>query len=51
LINKFRNKYGVTLASGEHSLDQLIQNEVSKMLKQDAAIGQRELNEIDRAIS
>ena len=49
LINKFRTKYNITLGS-ERQLDQIIEKEVSKVLKQEAAIGQKELNEINKAI-
>lgn len=49
LINKFRNKYSVNVQS-EGGLDSCIQKEVSRIVRQEAPVGERELNEVDRII-
>ena len=49
LINKFRNKYHVNV-SQERDLDAIIAKEVSRVVKQDAPVGERELNQVDRTI-
>jgi len=48
LINKFRNKYSVK--QQERDLDACIVKEVTRIVKQDAPVGERELNEVDRTI-
>ena len=50
LINKFRNKYNVNVQT-EREIDSVINKEVSKIVKQQAPVGERELNEVDRCIS
>lgn len=50
LINKFRNKYNVN-TSTERDLDAKIGKEVSRVVMQDAPVGERELNEVDKVIS
>jgi hypothetical protein len=49
LINKFRNKYSVSVQN-EQGLDAVIQKEVARIVKQEAPVGERELNEVDRII-
>lgn len=50
LINKFRNKYNVN-TSTERDLDAKIGKEVQRVVMQDAPVGERELNEVDKLIS
>jgi hypothetical protein len=50
LINKFRNKYSVSVQN-EQGLDACIQKEVSRIVRQEAPVGERELNEVDRIIA
>jgi hypothetical protein len=49
LINKFRNRYNINVSS-ERDLDATIQNEVTKVVKQEASVTERDLNELDRKI-
>ena len=48
LVNKFRNKYGVTSAT-EPQVDQIINNEVYKLL-QESEMYESRLNQIDRQL-
>lgn len=48
LINKFRNKYSIK--QSDRDLDAVIVKEVTRVVKQDAPVGERELNEVDRII-
>jgi hypothetical protein len=49
LINKFRNRYNINVST-ERDLDATIQNEVTKVVKQEASVTERDLNELDRKI-
>ena len=50
LINKFRNKYNLNV-SAERDLDNKITSLVSKVVIQDAPVGEKELNELDKVIA
>ena len=50
LINKFRNKYNLNV-SAERDLDNKITTLVSKVVIQDAPVGEKELNELDKVIT
>ncbi len=50
LINKFRNKYNLNV-SAERDLDNKITTLVSKVVIQDAPVGEKELNELDKVIA
>lgn len=49
LLNKFRNRYNIKMAS-ERDLDSNICREVQKLVKRDASVTERDLNELDRCI-
>lgn len=50
LINKFRNKYSVNVQQ-ERDLDAVVTKEVARIVMQEAPVGERELNEVDRIIA
>ena len=50
LVNKFRNRYSISAAT-ERDLDASLQKEISRVVKQEASVTERDLNELDKKIS
>ena len=49
LLNKFRNRYSISAAT-ERDLDASLQKEISRVVKQEASVTERDLNELDKKI-
>ncbi len=50
LVNKFRNKYQISLSS-EKALDDLVQSAVSEMVSRDCSMSEKHLRELDAKIA